>query len=513
MPKDKKEKDPKEKISKKKDDKQQPELLDVRKKRERSKDKGSKRETPTDASLLLEPLTPKPKGDFPTLCVLHQAPLLLYCGACEEPVCQQCATLGPHNNQLHRVVDLNSAFRHSVSQMSQVMSSGILAKRDLLLAQIHRLSYRMDEIAYVRSVIEKDARGEFGGVIDRLRGAEGQKLAIIQNEMATLQNEVQRIDSTLENYETYRTNPIEFLLRARILKDRVDSMISNPFKREITVNPYDLPRELTELRTKLQKKTSMNYILKWKDEVIWQLYNSKKDQEREEVERYNFEASKEIEAWSKLTDKYTAQLKEYQMVCYYCAEAMTPETVNRHCQINKKAKNVPKHFQGFTKEAPEDTHHGTGWHYWDYPIDNLFETGHAFNNMQKLFSDQQTEMLQKGLLLQIEKHLATVKRAAREHNINLKAQFSQHDRDNLGMISTAAFIYILQEVLEVGSDKVASFLQLMDPQNQKIINYKDFLDLLNDPKLLQSDKELPGQQRNLDESGNFSQAGIISLTI
>ena len=42
----------------------------------------------------------------------------------------------------------------------------------------------MDEITYVRSIIEKDIKGEYGGIIDRLKNAEGKKIAVIQNEMA-----------------------------------------------------------------------------------------------------------------------------------------------------------------------------------------------------------------------------------------------------------------------------------------------------------------------------------------
>lgn len=106
----------------------------------------------------------------------------------------------------------------------------------------------MDEISYVRSIIEKDVRGEFSGLIDRVKDSEGQKVAIIQNEMSHLQTEIEKIDKTIDGYELVRKNPVEFLLKARMLKDSVDSAISNPFKKDISETPYDLPRELTELR-------------------------------------------------------------------------------------------------------------------------------------------------------------------------------------------------------------------------------------------------------------------------
>ena len=33
-------------------------------------------------------------------CYYHQLPLVFYCESCEEPICEQCTVLGPHNNQV-----------------------------------------------------------------------------------------------------------------------------------------------------------------------------------------------------------------------------------------------------------------------------------------------------------------------------------------------------------------------------------------------------------------------------
>jgi hypothetical protein len=164
---------------------------------------------------------------------------------------------------------LDSAYRGTVSNLSHLISSGLLSKKDLLLAQIHRISYRMDEITYAKSIIDKDVRVEFGGVTDRLKNAEGTKLAVIQNEMASLQNDIERIDNLIKEYDCIRSDPLQFLLRYRSVREEVESLISKPFKKEITETPYDLPRELAELRDKLARKSSMLSLLKVKDEVIY----------------------------------------------------------------------------------------------------------------------------------------------------------------------------------------------------------------------------------------------------
>lgn len=48
-------------------------------------------------------------------------------------------------------------------------------------------------------------------------------------------------------------------------------MAAKPFQTNIDVYPYDLPRELTEKRMELEKVKSIEKVLEFKDEVIYQL--------------------------------------------------------------------------------------------------------------------------------------------------------------------------------------------------------------------------------------------------
>ena len=44
---------------------------------------------------------PLPRAPPETVaCLLHSRELVLFCMSCEEPVCDGCSTLGPHNNQV-----------------------------------------------------------------------------------------------------------------------------------------------------------------------------------------------------------------------------------------------------------------------------------------------------------------------------------------------------------------------------------------------------------------------------
>lgn len=41
---------------------------------------------------------------------------------------------------------------------------------------------------------------------------------------------------------------VDFLLRSRVLSENIEYIAAKPFKVEINVTPYDLPRELKEKR-------------------------------------------------------------------------------------------------------------------------------------------------------------------------------------------------------------------------------------------------------------------------
>jgi palmitoyltransferase len=101
----------------------------------------------------IKPIEPREK-----FCVHHTSSLVFYCESCEEPICQNCTILGPHNNQLHRINTLQDAYKARVIAIDQLIEKSLLSKRDKLLAQIHRIDYRMEEVKAVKTVIERDVR-------------------------------------------------------------------------------------------------------------------------------------------------------------------------------------------------------------------------------------------------------------------------------------------------------------------------------------------------------------------
>lgn len=87
--------------------------------------------------------------------------------------------MGPHNTQLHRISSMDEAFRFRFDVINRTIHQGVVPKRAQLIGQIVRLDHRIDEIKTIKNVIEKDIRNEYGAIMERLRSAEGVKLAVL----------------------------------------------------------------------------------------------------------------------------------------------------------------------------------------------------------------------------------------------------------------------------------------------------------------------------------------------
>ena len=113
------------------------------------------------------------------MCLLHKQPLRYFCVSCEELICYECTVMGPHNTQLHRISSIDDSFKFRFDGINKTIHQSLVPKRAQLIGQIVRLDHRLDEIKAVKGVIEKDIRNEYAAIMERLRSAEGVKLAVL----------------------------------------------------------------------------------------------------------------------------------------------------------------------------------------------------------------------------------------------------------------------------------------------------------------------------------------------
>ena len=53
--------------------------------------------------------------------------------------------------------------------LSEAIRTNLVDKRDKIIAQLHRLEYRSEEIRFVKNIIARDIRSEYVGMLERLK--------------------------------------------------------------------------------------------------------------------------------------------------------------------------------------------------------------------------------------------------------------------------------------------------------------------------------------------------------
>ena len=107
-----------------------------------------------------------------------------------------------------------------------------------MIAQTHRIEYRIEEIKYVKTLIERDIRSEYSGMLERLKSAEGLKTTVLLHEMAELQKDLEMINDLGNTYLELTGNnadPINFLVKSRNLYENLEYLVAKPFKSNIYV--------------------------------------------------------------------------------------------------------------------------------------------------------------------------------------------------------------------------------------------------------------------------------------
>lgn len=207
----------------------------------------------------------------------------------------------------------------------------------------------MDEIKAVKNLIDKDIKNEYAAIMERLRSAEGVKLAVLQHDIAEIQKDITRIDEILMTMEEIAQNEepemtqvnqsgpdqLQFLHKFRQLSENIDYAVTKHFKVAIDVMPNDLPRELAERRALMDHYEEQRKLLKFKDDVIWKLTQELKKKYEYYQDEFDKETRNEMNEWARLVDRYGLELKKFDLVCAFCGQHLSEHVVNSECYENQ----------------------------------------------------------------------------------------------------------------------------------------------------------------------------------
>ena len=275
--------------------------------------------------------------NFQKTCYLHSGQSLkLFCESCEEPICHECQMIGPHNNKLHKVVNIIDSYRKKLNYVNLINNKNINNKYNQLMNQIQYLDNISKQIKEVKSSIEKNIRKEYGQMIDNLNSFEGKKLAIINYESSNLQKNLNDI-SEIINYLNQiilsdQPDMIDFLLKYKQINEKVEDILAKPIKTKYNIVKDDFPHELEEKNKKIKNCENLEQLCQLKDEIIWKLMTD--TEVNINIKEINEKSKMEIEKWAKLSEKYVNELRKYNLNCKFCGCALDENTVNTSCEKN-----------------------------------------------------------------------------------------------------------------------------------------------------------------------------------
>lgn len=217
-------------------------------------------------------------------CYHHGIKLTMFCEACEEPVCDQCTVVGPHNTQFHKISGLMEAYNQRVARLSHLINANLIKKRDELVSRINGIENRIEDLKLKQEKIERDIRTECGYIVERLKNAEGSKMALLNHEMHVVQEELEMMQEIKRRYIelTKEEAPLpQFLAASTSLNKNIEHVLSKPIKKNPEIQPWDLPHELKDIRDALDNNKVLENASKFKEEAIWLLWQEKIKAEEE----------------------------------------------------------------------------------------------------------------------------------------------------------------------------------------------------------------------------------------
>lgn len=84
-------------------------------------------------------------------------------------------------------------------------------------------------------------KAEFSAMNERLNAICGSKVAVLQNDLNDLKNDMERINNIIHTVETVNHDTVGFLKKSLEIRDAIELSITKPFRTEINIFPEELP--------------------------------------------------------------------------------------------------------------------------------------------------------------------------------------------------------------------------------------------------------------------------------
>ena len=463
-------------------------------------------------------------------CYHHNIPLRYYCESCDEPVCNLCQQQGPHNTSLHHVCNLFEVYRRRLNGVKERIEKNLVSKQAKIESVMLNIDSMIKTTKENASNILRGINSEYDISEDTLNKCEGKKLAMLNYNAASIQKEIIAIEDILSfiNTDYIDTNGdaraqmasmnsnrssneekdyLSFLLKHKALSEKIDAMIASScptFTKKEIDEMMTWPAELNDAKKKLENYEKIKTLMKIKDDIVWNLLTTPYEEKAAELDEIKMKTQKEIEEWSKLSDKYANELKKYNLVCAYCGCYLDNIKINEKCSSNSSKTFTNKKY---TIELPDVNVNGTGRHWFSAPTEEYenkmknksMDTGSKIkltNSLNPFERNMLNEINKTVMNLRYQKEdmtnewVISVASFVEKEKINLYQVLCDYDLDGDGFITIAELLAAFKKI----------GIMMKDNENRSMIQYLQAGDTNNRVDIKNFAKHFVRKKSKVDEN-------------
>ena len=463
-------------------------------------------------------------------CYHHNIPLRYYCESCDEPICNLCQKQGPHNTSVHHVCSLFEVYRRRLNGVKERIEKELVSKQTKIESVMLNIDSMIKATKENANSILRGINCEYDISEDTLNKCEGKKLAMLNYNAASIQKDIIAIEDILSfiNTDYIDTNGdarsqmasmnsnrssneekdyLSFLLKHKALSEKIDAMVASlcpTFTRKEIDDMMTWPVELNDAKKKLENFEKIKTLMKIKDDIVWNLLTTPYEEKATELDEIKMKTQKEIEEWSKLSDKYANELKKYNLVCAYCGCYLDNIKINDKCSCNSSKIFTNKKY---TTEVPHSSVNGTGRHWFSAPTEEYenkmkkksMDTGskNKFTNSLNPFERNMLNEINKTVMnLRYQKEdmtnewVISVASFVEKEKINLYQVLSDYDLDGDGFITIAELLAAFKKI----------GIMMKDNENRSMIQYLQAGDTNNRVDIKNFAKNFVRKKSKVDEN-------------